>query len=117
MDALAIHAVFAFEYLFCILLNASPDVSTSIHFIFIRNGLDFTSTFFIRNGLDFTSTFFLVYRGQFFMVYHGRFLFAMGVMFHGHFSFRNGRDVPLFAICVVIGRISFCAIIWVNFSS
>ncbi len=45
------------------------------------------------------------------------FRFAMGVMYHGHFSFRNGRDVPLFAICVVIGRIFFCAIIWIISSS
>jgi hypothetical protein len=36
------------------------------------------------------------------MIYRGH--FSMGVMNHGRFSFRNGRDEPLFAICVVIGR-------------
>ncbi len=103
--------------LFCILLNASPDVSTLILFIFIRNVLDFTSSFFIRNGLDFTSTFFLVYRGQFFMIYRG------------HLSFRNGCDVPwpvffsqwawgtTFCNLRRHWTISLCAIIWINFSS
>jgi hypothetical protein len=38
------------------------------------------------------------FHGQFFLLYgefHGQLVFAMGVIYRGHYSFRNGSDLPL----------------------
>ncbi len=104
MDSLAVHAVSAFESIVLHSPQRLSRCSTSICFIFIRNGLDFTRTFF------------MMYSGLFSWFTMAFFHFAMGVMCHGHFSFRNGRDVP-WPFFFSQWAISFCAIIWIKFSS